>query len=437
MSSIADARAAIYSRLASSPTFHPASANLFENWTLQGGDVVTVKSDNDSYNLPIYGMKVKWNGSTKVTVQSTGNEQREPLEKMAAKENERNNYRNRVWTSKNLQEIHYDIFDEEGHFHSTLDMTASYLRTSFEDADNALRSSIEVTASVLRTEFQDADNSLRSSITETSSNVEILVEGTGSNIHIKPAVIQASIDAASESSRIVLSADHIDLDGYVTANYISSKIATIDDLTVGGVIRCTNVYLTTGGIASTTSMNSSIYDIKIELNSSTNTYTLSKQLCDPDDGAWKVVGTFSRAISSASWSWVGGAPRVTLSPQNQSFTGKAINGITFNSSTKAWATDKKSFSQDFYCYDTNSNTVYIENLSINTLDSYNQGYTDGQASVSHSIDIPTTQIYTSDRYTGTKLNTLKTKYEQAKSDGDYVMFRVDCGGTSKWYYMEP
>jgi hypothetical protein len=56
---------------------------------------------------------------------------------------------------------------------------------------------------------------------------------------------------------------------------------------------------------------------------------------------------------------------------------------------------------------------------------------------SHSIDIPSKQIYTSDTARGTKLTTLKSKYETAKADGDYVMFRVDCGDESKWYYMEP
>ena len=56
---------------------------------------------------------------------------------------------------------------------------------------------------------------------------------------------------------------------------------------------------------------------------------------------------------------------------------------------------------------------------------------------SHSIDIPSKQIYTSDTARGTKLTTLKSNYETAKADGDYVMFRVDCGGESKWYYMEP
>lgn len=82
MSTVAQAKAAIYNRLASAPTFHPASADLFTDFTLQSGDVITVNSGTDSYNVPIYGLQMKWNGTTKAKVQSTGNEKRPSLEKM-------------------------------------------------------------------------------------------------------------------------------------------------------------------------------------------------------------------------------------------------------------------------------------------------------------------------------------------------------------------
>ena len=58
-------------------------------------------------------------------------------------------------------------------------------------------------------------------------------------------------------------------------------------------------------------------------------------------------------------------------------------------------------------------------------------------SSSHSIDIPSRQIYTSGTSRGTKLTKLKTRYEEARADSEFVMFRVDCGDKSKWYYMEP
>lgn len=55
-----------------------------------------------------------------------------------------------------------------------------------------------------------------------------------------------------------------------------------------------------------------------------------------------------------------------------------------------------------------------------------------------SVNIPSTQIYTTDRNPqGTKLTTLRDKFIQAQRDSEYVCFRIDCGGVQKWYYMEP
>ena len=66
------------------------------------------------------------------------------------------------------------------------------------------------------------------------------------------------------------------------------------------------------------------------------------------------------------------------------------------------------------------------------------GTYEGSGGSAGPIDIPSGQIYTSDRSRGTRLNVLRSRYEQARSDGDYVIFRVDCpGASSKWYYMEP
>lgn len=54
-----------------------------------------------------------------------------------------------------------------------------------------------------------------------------------------------------------------------------------------------------------------------------------------------------------------------------------------------------------------------------------------------TIDIPTNQIYTTSSYpSGTQLTTLRNRCNQAKSDGDYVCFRVDCGSSQKWYFMD-
>lgn len=89
MTSKEDAKAAIYARLANAPTFHPANAKVFTDWTLESGDIVSMQYGEDSYNLPIYSMDMVWKGVPNVTIGNTGSKERPPLEKMAQKESSR------------------------------------------------------------------------------------------------------------------------------------------------------------------------------------------------------------------------------------------------------------------------------------------------------------------------------------------------------------
>ena len=319
----------------------------------------------------------------------------------------------------------------------------------FEDGIATMQGRITVQADRITQEVtnrQNGDRELSGRITVEAGKISQIVSAVGADGKVTAASIVLAINNAGDSeARIDAKKVYIGsqrsttvINGKlnasdVTATYLAAKFANTSVLSTRYAF--SNVYECDTLICNdyTCAVEDAYHALQIVQDG--NNYKLQGKHFYSSD--WADIGTFSRAVSSASWSWVGGAPRVTLSPQGQNFTGVPINGITFSASTKQWATDKKSFTQDFYCYDANSRTVYTENLSINTRESYEAGYTDGQASVSHSIDIPTGQIYTSDRYTGTRLNTLKTQYEKAKSDGDYVMFRVDCGGTSKWYYMEP
>lgn len=78
MSELSTAATNILNRLAAAPTYHPGNADLFTDWNLQAGDVVTVAADGENYPVPIYNMKLKWTGQSKVEVESTGNPKREP-----------------------------------------------------------------------------------------------------------------------------------------------------------------------------------------------------------------------------------------------------------------------------------------------------------------------------------------------------------------------
>ena len=82
-----EAENAIYNRLASAPSFHPANADLLtRDWMLEPGDVVTVLSGEESYQVPIYSMNLEWRGDSKVSIESTGNQKREPLPALRRKQ---------------------------------------------------------------------------------------------------------------------------------------------------------------------------------------------------------------------------------------------------------------------------------------------------------------------------------------------------------------
>lgn len=82
-----EAEQAIYQRLASAPLFHPASVELLpEDWGIETGDVVSVKSGTETYNVPVYSHTLVWNGKSKATIESTGNQEREPLPELRRKE---------------------------------------------------------------------------------------------------------------------------------------------------------------------------------------------------------------------------------------------------------------------------------------------------------------------------------------------------------------
>ena len=91
---------------------------------------------------------------------------------------------------------------------------------------------------------------------------------------------------------------------------------------------------------------------------------------------WTDAGSFSRAISSSSWSWVGGAAKVVLQPQNQTFYSKSIDAIQPHGQS-TWDADKKGFTVTRDVDDTDGTTVFSDEMHFNATTSYDQGHTDG------------------------------------------------------------
>ena len=84
--SVQDNIQAIYDRLSSVSAFHPGSAELLDDVSIQAGDLITMSQGGTNYQMPVYSQTIHWNGAAVTTVNTTGREQREPLPALARKQ---------------------------------------------------------------------------------------------------------------------------------------------------------------------------------------------------------------------------------------------------------------------------------------------------------------------------------------------------------------
>ena len=261
--------------------------------------------------------------------------------------------------------------NEAASLRSEMTVTAESLRVAFANDVASVRSELTVTAESLRSSFSNDISSVRSSISQQADRISLVVEGTGENAKIKPASIVASINDGA--STIKISADHVDVDGILTVANLKAKMANVDDLTIGGPVRATYFYITG---SPPVSVNQGVYDVKI-ISAGNNEYKLQKQTYA--DGTWADAGTFSRAITSNTWSWSGGSAKVVLQPQNQTFYSPAIDAIQQNGSA-TWDADKKGFSVNIDVDDSQGTTVFSDSLHFGALNAWNDGHAKGSPS---------------------------------------------------------
>lgn len=69
---------------------------------------------------------------------------------------------------------------------------------------------------------------MQSNITVNANKIALVVEGTGTNAHIKAAQIVASINESG--STVIISADHVNLDGYVTTSMLEAAFTDVDQI---------------------------------------------------------------------------------------------------------------------------------------------------------------------------------------------------------------
>ena len=281
--------------------------------------------------------------------------------------------------------------------------------TERKASDNVLSSRITQNANSISLEVSErkgADSGLSSRITVESGRINQIVSAVGSDGHVTAASICLAINSAGSSATI--RADKIYLLGEtiantVTADYISTKIATIPTLrgiaaSFSGNVSASGglfgqVYVGSG--YSYTNISDGLSAVNI--SQSGNTYTL--QYKKFSDSSWQnVTPSFSRAVSS--WGVGGGSGKVNVTayPQNQT---KSVN-VSIDGTTNI-------YSNGSYTY-----TVDYENLDG---DDVSTGYT---KTVNVSVSSPTpSNPRVSSSASGTSLGTLS-----GASPGKHILFNL-------------
>ena len=176
--------------------------------------------------------------------------------------------------------------------------------------------------------------------------------------------------------------------------------------------------------------------VKAEVDQSTNTLKLWTH---GEDTSQPPALTFSKATSlSGEWSGsvAGGKSYKVTATQSGTTVGTAYSpamDMIYFTGNKTWSADYKSFQQMFRIMDENGTDLYEQTLNLDTTDSW----TAGRNSVSHNPTIDYVGTSSSVPSGGEIKQSIVTEYERAKSDGDYLVIRVNCNGTRKTYYCEP
>ena len=233
MSEITTAANNIYNRLRTAPAFHPANAELFTDWNVQAGDVITVQSDGESYSVPVYSMKLKWTGAPKVSVESTGNPERAPIPEIKRREYAEN--------SAN----HKETKRASGAAGSALEKTAEINGTLY-----AAGLRIDPVDGVwMYAKEQGALGQFYGGVQVTAGQVSQVVSAVGADGQVTAASIVASINRETLESNVMIDADHVGIKAGNTLRALAGTIVEDENGNVtivsGGGLR---VRKTDGGV---------------------------------------------------------------------------------------------------------------------------------------------------------------------------------------------
>lgn len=206
------------------------------------------------------------------------------------------------------------------------------------------------------------------------------ISGTRVNITASQVIVGSGSNVAEWMSST--GRDINNLQGLVadmaTIAYLKGQLANIDNaafnaISASNTIVCSGEIRgsTVNGANSLSIGNTAFSDLLVSASVSGNVLTLNYLKGDPV--------TFSKAITGAVWGWSNGAPRVTLSPQSQAFTGTDPVEDVYENGDPTWADDNKSFIQPLVVKSNAGTTIITTTMRFGAGNAYTAGVTDGVA----------------------------------------------------------
>lgn len=138
------------------------------------------------------------------------------------------------------EQIKSTVREQVSGAYSSITQTATEIRSEVRSASSGIYSSITQTASQIRLEVRNTVSGLSSRITQNANKISIVVDDRN---NLKTASIVAGINA-QDGSYVKISAEKINLSGYVTASDLYSTNARIDNLMSGSSV-ASALYATT------------------------------------------------------------------------------------------------------------------------------------------------------------------------------------------------
>ena len=273
----------VYNRFKEVGDYHPFTAETFADWSLQAGDIVTLKKNGESFEAPVYATRMTWRGATPhMELTTTGNLNRDSLTKLGERKYSSGagggggGYRNSDLINTRLEQNErmialaaWDATDADRQYSSQFTVHANKISavTALADANgsilkqagfeltpdgflvyaedmtnpNYITTRINVTAASLTSRIEDAEgnistivqtvSSLTSRISDTEDNVSALIQTTSSltsRIENAEGDISTLIQTASSLTSRIESAEE-DISSLVqTASSLTSRISNAE-----------------------------------------------------------------------------------------------------------------------------------------------------------------------------------------------------------------